>query len=533
MKYKILLSLLLFTTLINAQETADYKELFRDENYAAAIPLLQTELKNNPSDPSLNYKLGLCYLFTYKHREKSVELLQKVTEIEKENADAWLYLGRAYNLNSRFDEAVKAYNTYLELAGTKADEAVKRAIQMCNNAKDLMQFPQDVSFENLGKNVNTEYAEYFPFFTLNEGALYFSSNRKGTTGNQPDKNGSYPADIFMSEVKSGSFAKARNIGTSVNTAFSEEICGLSNDGKVLFVFVDNFESHGISDVYMSIAKGKQFPKPTILGKNVDTEKYNESSACLSYDGTTLFFASDRPGGKGGKDIYISQKLPNGDWGIAVNAGPNINSPFDEEFPNLSTDGKTFYFASRGHNSIGGYDVFKSLFNEETKDWDEAKNIGYPINTVDDNTTFAVTKSGREAYVSTYRPDGLGDLDIYKVTFNQVDPKFTVFKGFLQNADSTNINSEAALMITSKKTKELFGSYTIPSSKKGKYMFYLPPGVYEVSITSAGYKEEKQDVTVLDKSGYKDEIQKNFIIKKVGDELKTSSKKTTKQVVKKK
>jgi hypothetical protein len=133
-----------------------------------------------------------------------------------------------------------------------------------------------------------------------------------------------------------------------------------------------------------------------------------------------------------------------------------------------------------------------------------------------------------AYVSAIRPEGYGDYDIYKITFNQIDPKYTVFKGFIQGIDSVNIKSEANITISNKKNNSLFGLYTVPQAKNGKYLFYLPPGKYEVNIEAADYKPFAEEIIVLDKKDFKDEINKNFIIKKPGDEKAAQAKANAKK-----
>jgi len=503
-----------------AQLTAsDAKSFFSAGNYKAALPIYLELLKKEPQNTDFNYKAGVCFLNTNVDKTKAVTHLEFTVENDKQNTEALYELARAYHLGHRFDEAIKMYLQYKEKIPEKNQFKVKRQIEMCNNAKQLVQFPLDVSFENLGKLVNSIYADYLPFIPADESFVGFSSRRKGTTGGQVDKNGDYTSDIFISDVKNGNWSKIKSIGSSINTYYNEDICGMSPDGKTIFIYIDNMETTGIGDIFMTNVKGKVFQAPEMLGTNVNTNKHFETAACLAPGGNTLYFISDREGGKGEKDIYVSQKLPTGDWGIAVNLGENINTGFNEDYPYLSPDGRTLYFSSQGHNSMGGYDIFMSIWDEENSQWGPARNIGYPINNADDNLSFAIAKTGRDAYVAALRPEGFGDLDIYKVTFDQIDPKYTVFKGFLQNTDSSNIKGEALITINSKKTNELFGSYPIPETKNGKYLFYLPPGKYEMEIEAGGYNLYKQDILVQDKTAFKDEIVKNIIIEKIGEEKK--------------
>ena len=165
----------------------------------------------------------------------------------------------------------------------------------------------------------------------------------------------------------------------------------------------------------------------------------ETAACLSHDGTQLFFASDSKEGFGGTDIYMSKKLPNGKWGIPINLGPVINTQYNEDFPSISADGKTFHFCSEGHISMGGFDIFKSSWDEDSSYWQPPVNIGFPINTPDDNMNISFsttwdteteTLRNKYAYISAVRKDGFGDLDIYRITFNKVASRLTVIKGLI-------------------------------------------------------------------------------------------------------
>ena len=182
----------------------------------------------------------------------------------------------------------------------------------------------------------------------------------------------------------------------------------------------------------------------------------------------MYFASNRDGGYGGVDIYVTKKLPNGKWGLPQNLGPTINTKFDEDFPNISNDGKTLYFSSKGHTSMGGYDIFKASWDNVKRIWTTVKNIGYPINTPEDNMNYRESKSGRTGYISTLRANGLGDLDIYSVTFNEVDPEYTVVKGFITTSDSSHIFTDAAISVLDLQIDEEYGSY-LPNPNTGRFI----------------------------------------------------------------
>ena len=242
------------------------------------------------------------------------------------------------------------------------------------------------------------------------------------------------SDVYMSMVKKGKFAKAKNV-SMINTESDEEVAGISPDGSTLLVFVDDLYTYG--NIYLSSKKGKAFQKLTSVGENINLGSSMETAASLSPDGDLLYFASDRKGGFGGTDLYISKILPDGDWGIPVNLGASVNTKYNEDFPNISADGKTLYFSSEGHTGIGGFDVFISDWNTDSNAWQSPVNIGYPVNTTEDNMNISLSATwdpetesmrNRYAYISAYRKEGFGDLDIYRVTFNKVEPRLTAIRG---------------------------------------------------------------------------------------------------------
>ena len=152
----------------------------------------------------------------------------------------------------------------------------------------------------------------------------------------------------------------------------------------------------------------------------------------------MIFSSDKAGSVGKQDLWISYALPNGDWTPSVNLSKKINTIWDETHPTLSADGKTLYFASNGHNSMGGYDIFYSKWNESEKEWEKPINIGYPLNTTEDNLALSFSSNPKYAYTSCLRPEGLGDLDIYRVGFNNIKTLYTLIKGSILTPDSVNI-----------------------------------------------------------------------------------------------
>ena len=190
--------------------------------------------------------------------------------------------------------------------------------------------------------------------------------------------------------------------------------------------------------------------------------------------------------------------------------PAVNTKDDEDFPNITSDNKTLYFSSKGHTSMGGYDIFKALWNPIKRNWGDVNNIGYPLNTPEDNTNYRSSKDGRTGYISALRAKGFGDLDVYSVTFNEVDPKYTVLKGYVNASDSTAIK-DVFISVLDKQTDELYGSY-MTNPVTGRYVIILPPGKFNVLVEVPGFELFTEDIEIYGKSSYRSVIKKDYMLK---------------------
>jgi len=196
-----------------------------------------------------------------------------------------------------------------------------------------------------------------------------------------------------------------------------------------------------------------------------------------------------------------------------NAGTTINTPYDEDFPNISPDGKTLFFSSKGHTSIGGYDIFKSTIDESGNSFSIPKNIGYPINTTDDDMNLRISKNGKYGYIASSKAGGQGDFDIYRVTFNEVENDYSVVIGEFSSKDNTDINyPEIFISVNDNITKELVGNY-LPNPATGRFVVILPPGKYQMTIEAPGYKTVTKSIEVFDKVSYQAEINLNIQLTK--------------------
>jgi hypothetical protein len=412
------------------KQLKEAKDSFSKGNYKAALKeYIQLE-RNDSRNVLYHYRIGICYLNINGDKSKAIRHLEYVTRKETTNIQAWFELGRAYQFGYRFDDAINVFSKLKsEGAGKVASyEELEHLIEKCYNAKELVKFPVNVRFENLGKIINTEYPDYYPFINDDETIMVYTTRRKGNIGGIELLDGFYTSDIMMSLEKNGTWDKAKNPGATVNTMGDDEAVGLSHDGARVFIYSEDEFDYG--DILVATKKGQGFQKRLLLDRNINTD-YLEVSASISSDGNMLFFSSDRNGGEGQLDIYFSRKLPTGQWALPVNLGPNINTKYNEDFPVISADGKILYFCSQGHYNMGGFDIFKSEWDEEKEEWTQAENIGYPVNTPEDNMTISFNSTGRHAYVSAWREDSFGDLDIYRVVFEGAEPNYALIRGSIK------------------------------------------------------------------------------------------------------
>lgn len=387
---------------------------FMNQNYSDALPEYLQLYENMPENANLAFRIGVCYLNITGKKNLSIKYLEaaskNISAKRKEGTinqvaapyDALFELGNAFRINFQFDKAKEAYMKYQEtlLPDDKENiDFITHEIKVCNNAKTLIAKPVEFTIENVGNLFNDEKSNFNPVISADGKSFAFMVSLKF-----------YDA-IMFSRMLNGKWSAPVNISPDLQTDGDVYISCLSSDGKILFLSMsDKFNS----DLYYSTFDGTKWSKVIKLNKNINT-KHWESHAFISDDGNSLVFASDRPGGFGGLDIYVSKKV-NGDWGPAANIGPEINTPFNEDRPFLINNGKTLFFSSQDHNNIGGYDIFKSEL-QSNGIWSVPQNLGYPLNTPDDNLFFMPVGNGKSGYISLYKEgDGFGREDIYKVTF---------------------------------------------------------------------------------------------------------------------
>ncbi len=335
--------------------------------------------------------------------------------------DLEYWIGKSYQYGKRFDRAIEYFSRYKSKLTGKAGYSGKDKVEMsevdrrimeCNNGKEFVANPKAFAITNIGREINSEHEDYGPVFNESETEVIFTSRRKDDNSNEnvADDNKPYE-DIYIAKKNGGIWSSAKNIGQPVNTKFNESTLTLSPDGSLLFIYRDE----GGGDIFVSEKKGDSWSEPTPL-PGIINSTYRESSVSITADEKTLYFASERPGGYGGSDIYVCTKDSKGEWSRVKNLGPKINTDLDEDGPFISFDAKTLFFSSEAHKGMGGFDIFKiELLNADKNEWGEPENIGYPINSPDDDIYYSISKDGKKSYYASVREDGLGYTDIYVIT----------------------------------------------------------------------------------------------------------------------
>ncbi len=374
--------------------------------------------KYNPDNAELNYKIGVCYLFSDDKFETIKYFTRAYLANENVASDIHLLAGQAYQLILEFDEAINQYEKYKDevdprqLAGEI--NKINKHIRECENGKELVANPLRVIINNVGPEINSVGDDYNPIFAPNDTALYFTSRREHheKAKRSPIDNKHYE-DVYMSSASGDGWSPARNIGKPINALnHNTAAVGLSPDGRDMFIYRGYKDGGG---VFRSTHKDGKWTSPKKVSTKLNS-KDRETSFCLSPDGNTVFFVSDNEKTTtGGKDIYYSKRNANGKWMDPINIGSEINTPYNEEAVFLSPDARILYFSSKGHNTMGGFDVFKSELND-FEEWSPAENMGYPINSPDDDIFYKITGKSRYAYYSANRMGGLGGKDIYRIVF---------------------------------------------------------------------------------------------------------------------
>ena len=490
----ILLALLLLTIAAPAQS---YKKLvkagekyYEEGYYQEAINTFLEAQEIAPDDLDLTLKIGLAYL-KGSFKDRALPYLQKVHASGETNAGMKYHLGLAYQYNHQFEKALEFFTIYRE----EADNTflVDQHIKQCNIGIEYYNNPKEVKTSNL-KAINSEYQDYAPLITADGNTLIFTSRRKGSTGGQLAYDNNYYEDIYISRRQNDQWSQPASISSNINTEYHECAAAISPDGTQLFIYSDE----GEGDFYYATFDGQAWSKPEpVSGVN---SAHRELSISVNAEGNKIYFSSDRPGGYGGFDIYVSVRNRFGEYGKPINLGPKINTPGNEDAPFIDPDGDILYFSSTGHLGMGGYDIFRSkLYNEK---WTTPINLGYPINTAQDDNYFVIAGDNVYGYYATAREEGLGGNDIYAIlmdkkdfqeaanappamTLTTSDANITYFVGKVIDVN-TNEPLEAEIMLSdNRKNIVITRLYSDPTT--GEFRVRIPEGDnFGLTVEREGY-----------------------------------------------
>lgn len=440
----------------------------------------------NPGNANVSYKTGRAYLNSYNLKSAALPYLEKAVEGELDPkydpfspfekdvpVEVFYYYAKALHLDYQLEKSQEYYEKFMMAAAGKHFLQVRANLgnNQVDNAEVLTKLPVDFEIENLGPVVNTIYPDMTPMVSVDENALFFTSARlRADSSNYAvtDKTtGYYFEDIYVSyKDRDGKWQRPELL--SINNNDHMAAINVSVDGQILYIYKADV---GNGDLYQSKLVGETWSEPEPMPEVINSPSW-ETHMCTSADGNTIYFVSDRKGGLGGRDIYRIRKLPNDKWSDAQNVGSVLNTEYDEDGVFLSPDEKVLYFSSEGHTSIGGFDVFYSRLGDDGE-WGEPRNLGFPINTTDDDLFFVTSADGKRAYFSSERKDGMGKQDLYMIQLpDPTEVKLAVLKGTIIPAPGETLPNDLVVVVTNNETGEV-NQFT-PRKRDGTFVAILPP-----------------------------------------------------------
>jgi tetratricopeptide (TPR) repeat protein len=502
-------------------------QAFNAGDYLKALNLYKEVQNSNPNDAAIAFHVGEC-LFYLDEQEKAQEQFEKAKSLNASaHPDINFMLGRCFQLKGKLDEAIAEYNAArsLNAANPVKIKEIDYYTNQCQTAKTMMASPKNVQITNAGAAVNSPYDDKRPSITADGKTMIFTSRRPEGKSDRVDNEGDakYYEDIYECGWDSSkmNWGNASLLRGSVNSEGHDASCSIAPDGKVLYMYVNDAEAARGGEIYTSKKSGSgKWGTPKNIGKGINTS-YFEDGAVISPDGNTMYFMSERgqdlpwkgQKGYGRSDIWMAKKIGKDKWGDPTNLGPMVNTEYDEGGIFPAPDGKTLYFCSNGHNSMGGYDIFMTRF--ENGAWTKPVNMGYPINSIYNERMFLLVNGGKTAYVDSDREGGLGERDIWVVDMTSLLPKkkegpvMSLITGTVYNGDGKPVAAEISVSENGSVVK------TGTSSDAGNYQLELAGDkTYEITVTAAGHKQAKETVKLdADKEGGTFEIVKHFILYK--------------------
>ncbi len=498
-----------FGSAANRAKMVAAKHEFNIKNMRGALTIYRDILASEPKNASALYWTARCH-YELKRYDLAKDYLERaLAEDSAVQADINYFYGMIHHRLAELDEAIDRFDRFLSVNKGKrsfeVDEAT-RFISQCRYAKEMMSYPVSVTIENMGPAVNTRFDEYAPSVTADGQKLVFTSRRSDATGGEIDQGGDYKfyEDIYFTEWKSDKkqWSEAAGVEGDVNTPGYDAVLSIAPDGSSMFIYRNNLNSAG--NIYMSKYNSfdNSWRTPDKLPKPINSS-YFESSCSITADGKKLYFVSERPEGNGQGDIYVSEKQAGDRWSKPKNLGPIINTELDEKFVFIHPNGKTLYFASDGHQTLGSYDIFRSEY--VNGQWSIPVNLGYPINTVNEESTFSLTGDNKTMFIAAEYADALGERDVYQIDVSNYE---------LISASYERSNYATVILEVTEGDNRIRGAFveilqdtgtdrvmfSEKSDKIGRVKVNLPEGDYLARVTS-GRKAETLKFTIrLSESG---------------------------------
>jgi outer membrane protein OmpA-like peptidoglycan-associated protein/tetratricopeptide (TPR) repeat protein len=456
----------------------------------------------NTTNPLYWFEAGLVYYDSKVEIEKSLPKFEQALTLSVQDTapEILMYLGHAYHFTSDFETAIAYYNLFKgeikdNKKGIELAAEVDLQIEICNNGIDLriQENKRYATVENMGYKVNSSSADYAPVIANDENLILFCSRRP--PGKKRNFDGQYVEDIFYTSKTNDTWKQATVIDKNSGYVNQEKNNGkhheapisLSPNGNTLFIYKENSVWKSTKD------RRGQWSIPKRMNQNVNIGSFNPS-LFITPNGTEMFIVSvGAEGGLGGRDIFHTELQEDGTWAEPKNLGPTVNTELDEDAPFMSSDGKTLYFASNGHKTMGGYDIFKTV-KDDKGEWSKPVNIGTPINSAGDDIYYVENDLGTIAYYASQRPGSFGYLDIYTAQFECNNIPTTVINGYAVYANNHQ-PVDGIIKITNKTTGEEMGTYEI-NPNKGTYNMVLPPNetyLLELMVAQSKYNQVRPHV----------------------------------------
>lgn len=489
---------------INEKRTYEQAKYFVELNdYSAALPMFEELVELHPEEPHLKYLLAQCYLKENTEEKEAAPLLEELKLKFPKSGELFFWLGKSYQYKYDFNKAIENYEFFVKNFGNdKNANDARLAITHCKNAIEVFKTPNSTNIVNLGDVVNTVYAEYAPVIVEEYKKLYYTFrgdsaaiNNK-TAGVSADNKNEFFEDVYaINLLDQNKWSLPKRMGAPFNAdkkGHHDASVSISNNRNYMFIYKNkNGKESGDLFLLKRNETGWEYFKE-LTGINTDNW---EGSACMTSDEKFIYFSSDRAGSVGEKDIFRASLQADGNYGAVVNIGKDINTPLSEDAPFISYDGKVFYFSSQGHNSIGGYDLFSCDIKEDGT-FGPVKNLGYPINSISDDIYLTTTLDGKLGYMSSNRPGGFGQLDLYQFETGRMN-KFTYLYTMAGKVEVKGKPKSCKIQVFDSRN-ELESTYHV-SFRDGEYKITLIGGeVYHLFFTSPEFEthEEIVDLTNL-------------------------------------